>query len=84
MSLILFQSRIDSQNEQVVGRRFMYKCSHPTMRLALPRDFFTPKIHAFFLGALNWIQMEVNQNPFGGLETLSLALKRHQNQPRSV
>ena len=29
----------DLQNKQVNGRRFMYKCCHPTIRPASPRDF---------------------------------------------
>ena len=49
-----------------------------------PRLFCTPKKHAFFLGALNWIKMEVSQNNFRGLKHFSLALKCQQNQPRTV
>ena len=65
--------KIDLQNKQLIGRGFVCKCSHTTIRPALPGDFFAlPKIRHFFLSALNWIQGEINQNKFWGFETFSL------------
>ena len=44
---------------------------------------FCTKKYAFFLGALNWIQGEFNQNNFRYFETCFIGSKGHQNHTRS-
>ena len=39
----------DLQNKQGIGRRFMYKCFHPTICPALPCDFLHSKKIMHFL-----------------------------------
>ena len=47
-SMSFLQTIKDLQNKQTIGRRFTYKCSHPTIRPALPRDFLHSRKSCIF------------------------------------
>ena len=47
LSLMLFTSK-QRFAKQGIGRRFMYKCSHPTICPALPRDLLHSKKSCIF------------------------------------
>ena len=81
------------QNKQVIGHCCIHKCSHPTICLALPHDFFHSKESFIFSrhSKLDTNGMEANQNnlgflkPTSSLKTISSSLKPgFQMKPKST